>query len=445
MHNNSHEEKLINISLSVDESHLVRHIQSVVQRSVQFVRQEVIELRNALTKVTEDVEEVRRELHDINASKLKKVATTLLDVRTAVMESRSGCKAYLTAVKERKCEEERNAAEGIFDHSTPIDKLTALETTIDGGDDDVDLDGERIKNLETLLAALNERFRNFAEETVQVRFDDIDRRHVVSCNESAELLQFLGLERSTSHKGILHTLQSIASSRYLSHLFTQVETFSRRVEATDAVVGQKCDKKELQDVHFAIVDIRGCCEGIQRNVDVEHRDSVARVAALSKDLNVQLEGKVGWADLERWKGSVNEALSKTKDTIVKNQRQLSDLQLDGDHVRRNVDDLKEKVVEILSSAPRPRETAVGSSVDESKPCASVDRSATDFSELLEGLSQDSNVKRRLQQATQAAYYAYAEVGASTAGISVKDVNSTASVTNVAPAKKRPTSALLVRR
>lgn len=469
------EEKLISIGLQIDESHLVKHIHAVVQRSLQFVKQDVLELRSQLQNVISDVKEVKRDLFDIHEVKLRKLATTLTDVRSAVTENRAGAKALRKAIEERRAAEESD-----FEHAALFERLGDVET---GGQDPtldaLDLDGERIKALELACAKLREQLRVVVEETTPSMMDSVSQRFEMQQHQTKDLLAFLGVSGAwDAHvpehlRGVTFTVQGIAESKYMRPFMQDADVASRRLVQLEQAMGKKCDRAELEVLQQGITDVRGACDATKMSLADLRSESSAALQAAQRELRHEITGKVGWPDMDLWKQSVNDALTKTKDSMVKSNKLVAEVRTEGEDIRRQLEELSEKVAEIVVSHAEVRHRSISVSAAHQRPAdgdtapnagttsgpspqvGSVpdelsnnpQANANDFGYLLDGV--DSAVKRKIQQATQAAYYAYAEV---TPPNNIRVEASTGASQSFTPeagapvgAQKRPRSALLMRR
>lgn len=494
--NGQESDKLINIAFNIDESHLVKHIQQVVARSLQHTRQEVLELRNNFQRVAEDLSELRKEILTIHDVKLRAVVTTLIDVRTAVTDSRTGAKAYLKAVRERR--ERQDAAEtaGVFD---PESLYWRVGDQRRGGDmeegqgDDVDLDSERISSLEVQCSRLREQWRLFTEEESPAMIDKLSTRIDGQVVRAQELMAHLGLEVHEQHRGILHTLQSVAQSAYMKPVFETIENNEKRVRAAEETARNMCTKAELGELRFAVSDLRGATDATKEALTVSTAETRDQLQASFLELKGDLAGKVAWFDMDQWKNSVNDAFAKSKQSSAQQQKTVNDLNATNADVKRTLDDLSVRVAELVVAsnhishqsnpiphqsdrhhstthvssqhAPPSRDThpqlseplevdRVGvpppsssrqdvsvaqQSTSPVEPRATTPAAADDFSGLLDGV--DNTIRKRIQEASQAAYYAYADAGRVPGNITAQRQT----LGGEAVTKARPRSALLMRK
>jgi hypothetical protein len=473
---NGHEsDKLINIAFNIDESHLVKHIQQVVARSLQHTRQEVLELRNSFQRVAEDLSSLRKDVLTMHDVKLRAVVTTLIDVRTAVTDSRTGAKAYIKAVRERR--ERQDAAEtaGVFDPESLYwrvgdQRRGDLE---EGQGDDVDLDSERISSLEVQCSRLREQWRLFTEEESPAMIDKLSNRIDGQVARAQELMAHLGLEVHDQHRGILHTLQSVAQSAYMKPVFDAVEHNERRVRAAEETARNMCSKAELGELRFAVADLRGASDATKEALNASTAETRDQMQASFLELKGDLAGKVAWFDMDQWKNSVNDAFAKSKQSNAQQQKTMSELSNTSADVKKALDDLSVKVAELVlanstalhhdrrhSTAPpnalsttkepfpstesdgdreRRSVSAAQASTSPVEPREITPAATDDFSGLLDGV--DNTIRKRIQEASQAAYYAYADAGKGPVNVTSQRPPPPSD----AVAKARPRSALLLRR
>jgi ribosomal protein S16 len=271
MHSDS-DNKLINISVSVDEAHLVKHIQQVVQRSLQHTRQEVLELRNFFGKLSDEVASLRKEFLVMQDVKLRGVVTTLIDVRTALLDSRAGAKGYHSAVRDRRQRQDAAEAAGTFDPASLFDRVGDRShdsaTVLTEKEDDVDLDSERISSLELQCAKLREQLRHLTDDATPAMFSALTGRLDAQASQSGTLMRHLGLEVHEQHSGILHTLQSVTESNYMKPFVDALGQNERRVRAAEDAAAKMCTKSELDQLRFAISDVRGACDATKASLSV---------------------------------------------------------------------------------------------------------------------------------------------------------------------------------
>jgi hypothetical protein len=176
--------------------------------------------------------------------------------------------------------------------------------------------------------------------------------------------------------------------------------------------------------------------------------------------------------LDQWKASVNDAFAKSKMSAVQNQRLLSELSAHGTEVQKTVEELNVRVAELVVGVSSPTIVHVVPAMSTTGTCAaappvaaeggvsidavrstpappSEEKVVDDFSGLLDGI--DSVVRKRIHEASQAAYYSYADAGPSPHGVTAQRHQTVVPLQQVGSSfssggsKQRPRSALLMRR
>ena len=482
-------ESLINLSLTVDDGPLQKFVQHAVAEALTKARNEITSVRREVKELATELADFKRDTADLKHNVIDKIIAVVEDVVSVMMTSpagRSGLRKLYFGRRERELIQKRKASltpTASIDAAQIFPHLEELESS--GGDGEegggVDLDEERMKSLESGISQLQQALAVLKDDHIPNRERAVDKWMSITKISYDKLLDFLGLDYLASVESVARRSET-ESCAYLRAISDSINEQSRRFSSVETTMKLKIERDELEGVIFALKDMRGTTEATVRRCDALKDEVKSTIEEMKRSTTAALESKVPWTDFEAFKKGNGEAMRSLRDLSLSGQKEIQGLRKDLTLISVSIEEVEKSNAasrahcrddsapvklhtEIRGeAAPQPAARCEGSSeavaatnragatkvetnessADKSEAAGSVAVAPDDSAPARDSSTtkeETSLVKRRVYHATNAAYFNYAEVVPSSA----IRVTTNAAEESQLPPKRRPQSALLIRK